>query len=125
VLGQSPSLPHGFHIFPCQLFICFPVLHHMTSNLLVQVVEISLKRTIVRRFSTSVTPAFYRRRTSMASRHLRGEYPVWRGISVSRSSDSVMVSLNDPFFMFQNAIFHIQRMSTLWLLSRRTSIPPG
>jgi hypothetical protein len=52
----------------------------------------------VRSFSTSVTPAFFKRRASMAKHHLSGEYPVCSGISVTRSSSSVIVSLNDPSF---------------------------
>jgi hypothetical protein len=50
----------------------------------------------VRSFSTSVTTAFFKSRALMATRHLSGEYPVCSGMSVSRASSSVMVSLKDP-----------------------------
>jgi hypothetical protein len=52
----------------------------------------------VRSFSTRVTPAFFNNRASMDTRHLSGEHPVCRGMSVSRASSSVMVSLKDTAF---------------------------
>jgi hypothetical protein len=52
----------------------------------------------VRSFSTSFTSDFSRRRVSMATRHLRGEYSVCSGMSVSRASSSGMVSLKDPAY---------------------------
>jgi hypothetical protein len=70
----------------------------MTSNLLVQVVEISLEKENCAQFLYQRYSSFFKGRESMAIRHLSGEYPVCSGISVSRSSSSVMVSLNDPDF---------------------------
>jgi hypothetical protein len=52
----------------------------------------------VRSLSTRVTPAFFKSRALLATRHLRVEYPVFSGMSVSRASSSVMVPLKDPDF---------------------------
>jgi hypothetical protein len=52
----------------------------------------------VHSFSTSVTPDYFNIRALMVTRHLSGEYPVCSGMSVSRASSSVMVSLKDPAF---------------------------
>jgi hypothetical protein len=70
----------------------------------------------VRSFYTSVTPDFFKSRALIATHHLSREYPVYSGMSVSRASSSVMVSLKDPAFRFQNAICHIIRTSTLLLI---------
>jgi hypothetical protein len=56
----------------------------------------------VRSFSTRVTPALFKSRALMVTRHLSGKYPVCSGMSVSRASSSVMVQLKDPAFHVPN-----------------------
>jgi hypothetical protein len=85
-------------LLPCQLFICFFVLHHMTSNVLVRVVGIALEKDNCAQFLYQCYSRFFKRRASTATRHLRREYPACSGISVSRAYSYVIVSLNDPAF---------------------------
>jgi hypothetical protein len=85
-------------LLPCHVFVCLAILNHMTSKILVQVVEIVLEKDNCLQFLYQRYSSFFKSRASIATSHLSGEYPVYSGVSVSRASSSVMVSLNDPAF---------------------------